>query len=129
MYKLKLMNIFLAVVSFLYLIFPISFLEVMNTTSDVCGKVCGNVGSLGSHKKAHEFGSTQGPLKCFICGKGYRSMGGLIYDKRNIHKSNVISYSYDRVLAQAASRKLEKEKHTCKYCADVHFQRNSKFTM
>ena len=99
--------------------FPISFLEMMYTC-DVCGKVCGNAGALVHHKKAHEIGSSYGPLKCFVCGKGYRSMQGLMYHKRNIHGSNVRSYVYVRTLAKTASRKLVKEKHVCQYCPDVH---------
>ena len=83
-------------------------------TCDVCGKVCGNAGALVRHKRAHEFGSTQGPLKCFICGKDYKSWNGLMYHKRNMHNSNVKSHSYDRMLAQKSSRILKKEEHTCK---------------
>ena len=96
----------------------------MNTTCNVCGKVCGNVGSLGSHKNAHEFGSMQGLLKCFICGKGYKSMSGLMYHKRNIHNSTVKSHSYGRMIVQKASRKLEKEEHACKHCPGVCLQQS-----
>ena len=81
-------------------------------TCDVCGKVCGNAGALVQYKKAHGLESSYGPLKCFVCGKGYRSIAGLMYHKRNIHWSNVKSQLYELELKTKAERK----KHVCPYC-------------
>ena len=80
-------------------------------TCEACGKVCRSVHGLTQHKKIHGL-EPDGPLKCFVCGKGYLSMPGLLYHKRNDHGSNDKARQYEQKL----KRKAEQGTHTCPYC-------------
>ena len=61
-------------------------------------------------------------MNCYICGKEDKSMGGLMYHKKNVHGSDVRSKPYDMKMDKKERKKLHCSERYCAAKLEEHYK-------